>query len=55
MDIRWVDAGWYVDPENNSGATDWWGTVGTWILDRENGRDSFRDPLNTQMNEEQRP
>jgi len=35
MDIRWVDAGWYCDPYNKSVPADWWGTVGTWTLDRE--------------------
>ncbi len=46
MDIRWVDAGWYVDPENKTVPTDWWGTVGTWILDREKWPgDSFRESI----------
>lgn len=34
MDIRWVDAGWYYDANNNTVESDWWGTVGTWELDR---------------------
>ena len=33
-DFRWFDAGWYCDPEGNTVETDWWGTVGTWELDR---------------------
>lgn len=34
-DFRWFDAGWYYDPEGNTVETDWWGTVGTWELDRQ--------------------
>ncbi len=34
-DFRWFDAGWYYDPENRTVEADWWGTVGTWELDRE--------------------
>ena len=34
MDIRWFDAGWYIAPDGTSPITDWWGTVGTWELDR---------------------
>ena len=34
-DFRWFDAGWYCDPANRTVLTDWWGTVGTWELDRE--------------------
>ncbi len=34
-DFRWFDAGWYYDPENKTVEVDWWGTVGTWELDRE--------------------
>ncbi|MGN1345860.1 MAG: alpha-galactosidase [Eubacteriales bacterium] len=33
VDIRWVDAGWYVAPDGSSPVADWWGTVGTWELD----------------------
>ncbi len=33
-DFRWFDAGWYFDPANRTVPTDWWGTVGTWELDR---------------------
>ncbi|MEA4823741.1 MAG: alpha-galactosidase [Clostridiaceae bacterium] len=32
-DFRWVDAGWYSDPEGNTVEKDWWGTVGSWELD----------------------
>ena len=34
-DFRWFDAGWYYDPAGNTVETDWWGTVGTWQLDRD--------------------
>ena len=34
-DFRWFDAGWYCDPARQTVPTDWWGTVGTWELDRE--------------------
>ncbi|MBO4406919.1 MAG: alpha-galactosidase, partial [Clostridia bacterium] len=34
-DFRWFDAGWYSDPAGNTVETDWWGTVGSWELDRE--------------------
>ena len=34
-DVRWFDAGWYRDPEGRSVSKDWWGTVGTWEIDRE--------------------
>ena len=34
MDIRWFDAGWYIAPDGTSPITDWWGTVGTWELDK---------------------
>ena len=33
--FRWLDAGWYSDPYKNSVASDWWGTVGTWDLDKQ--------------------
>ncbi|HPJ21012.1 MAG TPA: alpha-galactosidase [Clostridia bacterium] len=46
MDIRWVDAGWYCDPDNSTVPTDWWGTVGTWELDRQKWPgDSFRESV----------
>lgn len=35
MDIRWFDAGWYYAPDGSSPFADWWGTVGTWELDRQ--------------------
>ncbi len=34
MDYRWIDAGWYYDPYGKTVASDWWGTVGTWELDK---------------------
>ena len=33
-DFRWFDAGWYYDPAGRTVETDWWGTVGSWELDR---------------------
>ena len=33
-DFRWFDAGWYAAPDGSSPREDWWGTVGTWTLDR---------------------
>ena len=30
---RWVDAGWYISPYNQTVPSDWWGTVGTWKMD----------------------
>ena len=33
VDVRWFDAGWYVAPDGSSPESDWWGTVGTWVLD----------------------
>ena len=33
-DFRWFDAGWYCDPQGNSVPSNWWGTVGTWELDK---------------------
>lgn len=33
VDYRWFDAGWYVRPDGRSEETDWWGSVGTWVLD----------------------
>ena len=35
VDFRWLDAGWYSDPEGNTVPTDSWGTVGSWELDPE--------------------
>lgn len=32
-DFRWFDAGWYCDPHGKTVSSDWWGTVGTWVLD----------------------
>ncbi len=33
-DFRWFDAGWYSDPAGKTVAADWWGTIGSWELDR---------------------
>ena len=33
-DYRWVDAGWYYSPYNSTVVSDWWGTVGTWEVDK---------------------
>jgi len=42
-DFRWFDAGWYSDPKGRTVESDWWGTVGSWELDREKWPDgSFR-------------
>lgn len=44
-DFRWFDAGWYSDPAGNSIPYDgdWWGTIGSWELDKEKWPgDSFR-------------
>jgi len=35
VDFRWFDAGWYCDPNGETVPTDWWGTIGTWELDKE--------------------
>lgn len=44
VDFRWVDAGWYVRPDTGSEASDWWGTVGTWVIDPAKWPgDSFRE------------
>lgn len=43
-DFRWFDAGWYCDPYGKTVETDWWGTTGTWELDRDKWPgDSFRE------------
>lgn len=43
-DFRWFDAGWYYDPSGRTVETDWWGTVGTWELDRDKWPgNSFRE------------
>lgn len=34
VDYRWVDAGWYLDPQGRTVESDWWGTIGSWELDR---------------------
>lgn len=41
VDFRWFDAGWYVRPDKTSPGlgltpdTNWWATIGTWVLDPE--------------------
>ena len=45
-DFRWFDAGWYPDPAGNTVETDWWGTVGTWQIDKEKWPgDTFRQSV----------
>ncbi len=34
VDFRWFDAGWYIAPNGDSPEVDWWGTVGTWEIDK---------------------
>ncbi len=42
LDYRWFDAGWYSDPDGNTVSTDWFGTVGSWTIDRAKwGEDGF--------------
>lgn len=46
VDFRWFDAGWYIAPDGTSPLSDWWGTVGTWELDREKWPgDSFAESV----------
>lgn len=33
-DFQWLDAGWYNRPDGASIGSDWWGTVGTWDVDK---------------------
>ncbi len=33
-DFRWFDAGWYSDPAGKTVTADWWGTIGSWELDK---------------------
>ncbi len=33
-DFRWFDAGWYETPYGGTEKSDWWGTVGTWQIDK---------------------
>lgn len=43
-DFRWFDAGWYSDPAGNSVESDWYGTIGSWEIDKEKWPgDSFRE------------
>ena len=34
-DFRWFDAGWYYDPAGKTVESDWFGSVGTWEIDRD--------------------
>ncbi len=44
VDFRWFDAGWYTDPEMKTVESDWWNTIGTWVLDPEKWPgESFRE------------
>lgn len=44
--FRWVDAGWYETPYGGTETTDWWGTVGTWQIDKIKWPgDSFRESV----------
>lgn len=46
VDIRWFDAGWYIDADGGSPVSDWWGTVGTWVLDPNKWPDdTFRESV----------
>ncbi|MBO4572945.1 MAG: alpha-galactosidase [Clostridia bacterium] len=45
-DVRWFDAGWYMAPNGGSPTSDWWGTVGTWIIDPKKWpNDTFRESV----------
>lgn len=45
-DFRWIDAGWYETPYGGSENSDWWGTVGTWQIDKVKWPgDSFRESV----------
>ena len=45
-DFRWFDAGWYSDPAGNTVESDWWGTIGSWEMDREKWPgDTFRESV----------
>ena len=42
-DFRWIDAGWYCNPDLSTSGTGWW-DVGTWTLDESKWPgDSFRE------------
>ncbi len=48
MNVCWFDAGWYVAPNGTSPTSDWWGTVGTWVMDPEKWPDdTFRERVDT--------
>ena len=45
-DFRWFDAGWYSDPAGNTVETDWWGTIGSWEIDKKKWPgESFRESV----------
>ena len=45
-DFRWFDAGWYYDPYGKTVPSDWWGTVGTWELDKDKWPgDTFKESV----------
>lgn len=45
-DFRWFDAGWYSDPAGNTVESDWWGTIGSWEMDKEKWPgDTFRESV----------
>lgn len=45
-DFRWFDAGWYSDPAGNTVEADWWGTVGSWVMDEAKWPgDTFRESV----------
>lgn len=45
-EFRWFDAGWYYDPYGKTVPSDWWGTVGTWELDKDKWpNNSFRQSV----------
>ncbi len=45
-DVRWFDAGWYMAPNGSSPVSDWWGTVGTWVIDPKKWPgDTFRESV----------
>ncbi|MBO5052558.1 MAG: alpha-galactosidase [Clostridia bacterium] len=44
VDFRWFDAGWYTSPDKQTVESDWWNTIGTWVLDPEKWPgESFRE------------
>ncbi len=50
VDIVHYDAGWYSDPYGNTVPTDWWGTVGSWTLDKEKWpKDTYQQRIEYQQ------